>query len=415
MMACGATQTTPTPTERDAGTDAGPPDSGPPDVGPVDAVPPPFVSPAPVASVALGAESSCALDASGVVRCWGSHRFGQLGDPSLEMGYSSDRARPDVVAGIVASRITSGTFHVCVITGESEDEAAPAPGSVQCWGHDGWGQLGDGGRDDRPAPVTVAGLDRVIAMAAGEGHTCALRDDHSVWCWGRNHMGQLGDGANADRPTPTQVPELRAEQLAAGRAHTCAIDEERHLWCWGEDLDGQLASGGRSEPLGYRPCAERVEGLADVRAMGLGGGHTCVVRDEGVFCWGRNDSQQLGVRPSGRQTTIISAPTLLPGSEGAVEVRGGSRFTCVRFPFGGVRCVGLGHFGQLGDRQRRGRRSLVEVDDLADATSIDLGAEHACATQPEGVVCWGADRRGELGDGAHRARGSDRTVRALIP
>ncbi len=157
-----------------------------------------------------------------------------------------------------------------------------------------------------------------------------------------------------------------------------------------------------------------VDELADVQDVGLGGGHTCAVLAEGVFCWGRNDSQQLGVRPSGRPTTIISAPTLLPGSEGAAEVGGGSRFTCIRFPFGGVRCVGLGHFGQLGDNQRRGRRSLVEVRGLADATAIALGAEHACATVQDGVVCWGADRRGELGDGAHRARGSDRAVRALI-
>jgi alpha-tubulin suppressor-like RCC1 family protein len=37
-----------------------------------------------------------------------------------------------------------------------------------------------------------------IAIAAGNGHTCALRSNGSVVCWGYNIFGQLGTGSTAN-------------------------------------------------------------------------------------------------------------------------------------------------------------------------------------------------------------------------
>ena len=39
-------------------------------------------------------------------------------------------------------------------------------------------------------------------IAAGGGHTVALKSDGTVWAWGRNYYGQLGDGTTLDRHTP---------------------------------------------------------------------------------------------------------------------------------------------------------------------------------------------------------------------
>lgn len=63
-----------------------------------------------------------------------------------------------------------------------------------CWGNGGLGQLGGGEFftcEKNGPPVNVVGLDSgVIAVAAGEAHTCALTSGGGVKCWGDNSVGQ---------------------------------------------------------------------------------------------------------------------------------------------------------------------------------------------------------------------------------
>jgi len=40
----------------------------------------------------------------------------------------------------------------------------------------------------------VASIDLVVAVASGDRHTVALREDGTVWTWGANDEGQLGNG-----------------------------------------------------------------------------------------------------------------------------------------------------------------------------------------------------------------------------
>jgi alpha-tubulin suppressor-like RCC1 family protein len=42
-------------------------------------------------------------------------------------------------------------------------------------------------------------------MAAGNLHTCALTDVGDAKCWGHNQYGQLGDGTRMWRTTPVDV------------------------------------------------------------------------------------------------------------------------------------------------------------------------------------------------------------------
>ena len=76
-------------------------------------------------------------------------------------------------------------------------------GSVQCWGYNSSGQLGDGTTTTRLTPVTVSGIADIdianaVAVSAGDRHTCALLSNGSIQCWGHNFVGQLGDGTTTD-------------------------------------------------------------------------------------------------------------------------------------------------------------------------------------------------------------------------
>jgi alpha-tubulin suppressor-like RCC1 family protein len=268
-------------------------------------------------------------------------------------------------------------------------------GDLVCWGHGGFGQLGDGGRLDRPVPVPVSSLTTVVAVAAGEGHTCARTAERRIWCWGRNTFGQLGDGTTDDRLVPTLVAAVDdVVEVVAGRDHTCARRGDGEVLCWGAGFEGQLGDGERHLPDGFRPQPRPVAGLGVVEALMAGTGHVCARRaDTTLACWGDNGAGQLGV---GR--TIRREPFAVPRTEGAVVVVTGGYFLCGLYG-ADARCWGANAFGQLGDGAREPRSIPAPVRDLGPARVIGAGARHACAVSAagDGVWCWGANHRGQAG------------------
>jgi hypothetical protein len=85
--------------------------------------------------------------------------------------------------------------------------AVLAGGEVHCWpGIDGnaWGCA-----DLRRGPATSFHVDGVAAVQVDVGyrHACALDIDIDgrVWCWGYNGFGEVGDGSLDCRPAPVEV------------------------------------------------------------------------------------------------------------------------------------------------------------------------------------------------------------------
>ena len=109
---------------------------------------------------------------------------------------------------------------VCLAAG-SKHSLVVAAGTVWTWGDNEYGQLGDGTPTNRSTPVQVQGTTDVVAIAAGAGHTVALRRDGTVWAWGHNEEGQLGDGTTTERLTPAQVQgTMDVVAIAGGAGHT---------------------------------------------------------------------------------------------------------------------------------------------------------------------------------------------------
>jgi alpha-tubulin suppressor-like RCC1 family protein len=149
--------------------------------------------------VAVGFSHACALLSDGKIECWGLDNSGQLGDGPAPT-YST--ATPVEVKGIsTATQITAGGFSTC---------ARLSSGKVECWGSNRYGQLGNGSIDEYgiSTPVEVKGISTATQVAAGEFHTCALLSGGRVDCWGVNGSGQLGDGTHRSRRTPVEVAGL---------------------------------------------------------------------------------------------------------------------------------------------------------------------------------------------------------------
>jgi len=82
-----------------------------------------------------------------------------------------------------------------------------------------------GARCIRAVPARVAHLTHVVAIAAGIGRSLALEHDGTAWAWGANNAGQLGAGTSGGfSATPVRVRSRgRLIAIAAGDSHSVAV------------------------------------------------------------------------------------------------------------------------------------------------------------------------------------------------
>lgn len=234
--------------------------------------------------IAAGGYHSCALDDAGKGSAWGQNDLGQLGD-----GGTRARATPAAVFSLPKSAaIAAGGRHSCALVKDGFHD-----GTVQCWGANGSGELGDGSTEARAFPVPVVGITDAVAISAGFTHSCALRANGEVACWGANDHGELGDGgqSGAQSAIPVKVAGLTATRIATGYNHSCALASDGKVACWGANAAAQLGDGTTMDRFEPTP----VLGLSQATALAGGAFHTCALtREHGVSCWGLNDSGQLG-------------------------------------------------------------------------------------------------------------------------
>lgn len=396
-------------------------------------------------ALTAGAGYTCALMSSGGVQCWGVNNFGQLGD-----GTTSSRAAPAEVIGLEhgVTAIAAGDGHTCALVGlgiqcwgrnffgelgdnEFIYRSSPVnvigintPGqtavanlaagwlaacglttshTMQCWGYNGNGQLGDGTTTDRASPVYVSGLSGVTAMAVGESVTCALVAGGRAKCWGSNAVGQLGDGTGIDSPLPVDVHSQvdNYTMIAAGYDHVCALTRAGGVQCWGDNSYGQLGDGttiNRATPVNVFGLTS---GVAQVSA---GGYHTCArLRDGTLKCWGNNSAGQLGDGATMNRAAPVSVIKLFGA---ATDLSAGIGHTCALIGGGGIKCWGSNWSGQLGDGTTLDRAVPANVVGLTSSVAqVSAGGYITCAvTQSGNAKCWGFNRNGAVGDGTLTSR-----------
>ncbi len=185
-----------------------------------------------IVQVATGARHSLALSRDGRVFAWGENGRGELG-----AGEAGATRGPGLVAGL------DGV--VAIAAGGSTSIALKGDGTVWAWGWNQSGMLGNGTRPSTAepggvvaTPVIVKGVAGARAIAAGEGHVMALLADGTVRAWGHNGYGQIGNGlAGGYQLVPVKIPSLtRVTGIGAGGYRSFAVTSDGQLWHWGTPI-----------------------------------------------------------------------------------------------------------------------------------------------------------------------------------
>jgi alpha-tubulin suppressor-like RCC1 family protein len=293
---------------------------------------------------------------------------------------------------------------VQVAVGEGHSCALLDDGMVECWGRNDHGQLGDGTTLNRSEPVRVDGLPPAAEITAGWAHTCAATKTGAAYCWGYNKNGELGNGKTADSGVPMQVYGLKEGVLSvvAGDDHTCAVLGVNGMRCWGLNSDGQAGNGTKFD----QRLPVKVAGLEGRTVSAAAGwAHTCALNEDGgVQCWGNNEQGQLGNHSNEDSSpTPVDVTGLTYGVE-SIAARGGH--TCAVLTEGKTVCWGNNAYGELGDGTAEIRNEPVPVSGLPeDIVGLYAGWNYSCALSlGDGLLCWGRNTYGQLGDGTATSR-----------
>ena len=335
--------------------------------------------------VSGGRYHSLAVGSDGNAYAWGSNSQGQLGDgtgttrSTPVMVRKPDRSTyPDLPADFTYLQVSAGYWH---------SMAVGSDGNVYAWGDNQYGQLGDGTRDDKHAPVRVKTPDRktypdlpadftYLQVSAGNAHSLALGSDGNVYAWGYNYNGRLGDGTTTDRHAPVRVktpdrktyPDLPADftylQVSAGDRHSLALGSDGNVYAWGWNGYGRLGDGTTTErhaPVRVKtPDRKTYPDLpADFTYLQVSAGiyHSLALGSDGnVYAWGRNGSGQLGDGTGSSWYAPVRVKTPdrktypdLPADFTYLQVSAGSYHSLAIGSDGNAWAWGYNGYGQLGN------------------------------------------------------------------
>jgi alpha-tubulin suppressor-like RCC1 family protein len=274
-------------------------------------------------------------------------------------------------------------------------------GTVQAWGRNYFGQLGNGGNNDTNSAVSVTSLVDIIAVSGGDNHSIFLRNDGTVWACGYNgNSGTLGNGTNINSSSiPLQVSILTGvTSISAGWYHSLALRNDSTVWAWGGNMSGELGNGisssGSNIPV-------QVNNLSDVIAVAGGMGHSLALKSDGtVWSWGDNSHGQLG---NGNISYNNALPIQVIGLTNIIAISAGANHSIALENDGTVWTWGYNAYGQLGNDTNISSNIPIHIASLTGVITIEAGYVYSLALKNDGTVwTWGMHGGCLLSDDYHR-------------
>lgn len=292
--------------------------------------------------------------------------------------------------------------------GDSHSAAITSHHRLLVWGHNEYGQLGDGTTKRSLMPIDVTsqlGLHEneiLIEVALGDGYTAVLTSEGRMFTWGHNIYGQLGIGSTEDSLEPVDITNQftltegeTIVDISIGNLSSAAITSTGQLWMWGYNYYGQIGSFIYTyidEPtlINSHFDLEENEVFVEVETEGIHSiARTSLQR---VFIWGFNYLFDLGT------INDITNAFVLEENESVVSFAVGYFHMIALTSEGKIFTWGSNDYGQLGDGStyynKKNPTNITHMFDLEDGeviTQISAGNYFSLALTSRGrVFKWGS-------------------------
>jgi alpha-tubulin suppressor-like RCC1 family protein len=157
-------------------------------------------------AIAGGAAHFCGLRVGGAVVCWGHNFEGQIGIGTAGTGNTNDpneRSLPALVPGVTLRYLRLVGDTSCGLNGT---------GDLVCWGASFVGQLADGTTvTKQTTPLTILQGNLKFGALAGRNSTlCGLTAAGETYCWGSNRFNDFGTGSLSPATSidPVKIDDL---------------------------------------------------------------------------------------------------------------------------------------------------------------------------------------------------------------
>lgn len=266
------------------------------------------------------------------------------------------------------------------------------------------------------AGATQAAAGTRIRVAGGLYNGLAVTSGGAIFAWGWNIVGQLGDGSTTASNVPVRVKlpgGVGATAVSAGFAHSVALTSGGSVLAWGKNYNGNLGNGSTTDSSA--PVTVRLPAGAKVTAIAAGSEHTLAVTSAGaVLAWGYGAAGPLGNGGTGSSSSPVSVS--LPAGTKVTAVAAGALHSLAVTSTGGVLAWGDNADGELGNGTKANSPVPVKVKlpEGAKVVAVAAGGYYSLALTSTGAVyAWGYNTDGELGNG--KTRSSKLPVRVKVP
>ena len=306
-----------------------------------------------------GGYSVSAITTNGDLYCWGDNSYGQIGNN----GNTKKQTIPVQVLSNVKSVYYSYSDYCSV-------SAITTDGDLYCWGNNNYGQAGNGTTENQTVPVKVLSNVKSVSYSNSIYYTSvsAIMENGDLYCWGHNGYGEVGNGITADQTIPVKVLSgvksvcYSACFVSNHFISVSAITENGDLYCWGINFSGQIEN--------WRVPMKVLSDVKSVSYSYCGDSVSAITENGDLYCWGNNDDGQIGNGTTEDQAIPVKILSDVEFVSSSCWRNSISAITTK----GDLYCWGYNHYGQAGNGTTETQTTPVKVlfDTSPDETSINI-------------------------------------------
>jgi len=350
---------------------------------------------------------------------WGNNANYQLGQ-----GGGANQVSPVAVnfSSKTVKRVFTDAYNTSTCAVLNDD-------SLSCWGLNSSYQLGNNTTTTSTTPValTMANSSGVRTLVSSGYNYCAIMGDQSLECWGENAVGQLGNGTTSSVKVPTQVSfpggitVQKVIMTKGSNATTCALMSDSSVYCWGYNSHGQV---------GVNDSITQTFNTPQKVTLGANASDIVAIEDQSYVvptsinylaaicatlstgslkCWGANQANAVGDGTSTDRFLPISIT--IPGGKSVSQVYPMQNFSaCALLTDSSVACWGANYYGIVGNGSASAQASPVAISMPSSlgvqkifnsiVTSLTTAPSACALLSNNSVACWGANTSGQLGVGS---------------